>query len=75
MLGLLAVACGDDKGTSAAGTSGTTGSASSTAGTGGSATASGTKPATTTTVAADPLAALGVDIKKDCPSDYKPDKA
>ncbi len=73
MLGLLAVACGDDKGTSAAGTSGTTGSASSTAGTGGSATGA-TTPATTTTVAADPLAALGVDIKKDCPSDYKPDQ-
>ena len=72
MLGLLVAACGDDKGTTAS--SGTTGSATS-AGTGGSATgATATGAASTTTVAADPLAALGVDIKKDCPSDYKPDQ-
>jgi branched-chain amino acid transport system substrate-binding protein len=62
VLGLAAAACGDDGGGSEATT--TTAAATS-----GATAASG---ATTTTAVKDPLAALGVDLKKDCPADYNP---
>jgi branched-chain amino acid transport system substrate-binding protein len=62
---LIATACGgDDKQGSAATTVAP-----------GSTTTSGTgtaTSATTTTAKADPLAAIGIDVKKDCPTDYKP---
>lgn len=68
-LGLVAAACGDDGGTTA--------EPSTTAAATGSGTGSGTGSATTaptTTAAASGLAALGVDLKKDCPADYKADQ-
>lgn len=57
--GLFAAACGDDKGGS---------SASTTTGSGGS----GSSASSTSAAAKDPLKDLGIDVKKDCPSDYKP---
>ena len=74
-LGLVAAACGDDGGdnaespattaaAAATGASSSTGASAATAATGSS----------TTAAAATGLAALGVDLKKDCPSDYKQDQ-
>jgi branched-chain amino acid transport system substrate-binding protein len=62
---LIAAGCGgDDKGDSSA--PDTTAAATTSSPTPGSGSA------TTTTTKVDPLAALGVDIKKDCPADYEP---
>lgn len=73
-LGLLAAACGDDSGSTtkpaATGPAATNPAATGTA----SGSASGSGTASTTTAAPTGLAALGIDIKKDCPSDYKPDQ-
>ena len=71
-VGLLAAACGDDKGGTAKAT-GSTAATASGAATGSSGTST-VAPAPTTTAAATGLAALGIDVKKDCPSDYKADQ-
>jgi branched-chain amino acid transport system substrate-binding protein len=66
-IGLVVAACGGDDGEDTA-TEEPTGTA-----TGATATAStGATGVTTTTRPADPLAALGINVKNDCPSDYKP---
>ena len=70
-LGLVAAACGDSKGGSAKAADSGSASGATTTVASGSPTTGG---ATTTTAIADPLAALGVNLKKDCPSDYKPDQ-
>lgn len=74
-LGLVAAACGDDKGGGTTSASSTTAAATGAAATG--ATASTGASATGGTGAgsgATGIAALGVDVKKDCPADYKPDQ-
>lgn len=70
-LGLVAAACGDDSGSDNADSSTTTAAAA----TGASGTgASGTGATGTGTSGATGIAALGIDVKKDCPADYKPDQ-
>ena len=60
---MIAGACGgDDK----------QGSTATTVAPGSTTTGSSATSATTTTAKADPLAAIGIDLKKDCPTDYKP---
>ncbi len=59
-LAIVAGACGDD-GESSSDPAATT-------------AASGAPGAPATTAARSPLAALGIDLAKDCPSDYKPDQ-
>ena len=71
LLGLLVAACGNHGGSHSASTGASTGTAVSSGAIGGSFGGTATP---TTTAAAHLLAALGVDIKRDCPSDYKPDQ-